>query len=219
VRHGCALLVLLGCSSPQRPAPPVEGNAQAGAAIVVDATRASSELSCAHCHASRAETERGLVSPGPPWPGTLQRTALKDVEGMDAATAADRCGATYQARGLTAQERADVAAFLGGEGAALSGQPMRFPGAAASHDEVLKVAALPGDTLMGERVFARACERCHLQGPGYRLSALMASSRTEVLLKVMEAPANPRAGMPHFPAGRLSAQDLADVAVYVNPQN
>jgi mono/diheme cytochrome c family protein len=193
------------------------GDAAAGALLVEDTTRAPSELACAHCHASRAQLEAGGISPGPPWPGTLARTTLKGVAGLPAADAVVRCGSHYQTRAPSPQEARDILAFLEGQGGALPGQPAVYD--PTPRDEALAktLLALPPDLDQGEAVFARACARCHRNGPGYALDVLQSQARLEVIEKLLQVPHDPRKSMPHIPRGVLSDQQLVDVAAYVSP--
>ena len=188
-----------------------------GQALVQDARRSPAELSCAHCHASRAQLEAGQLSPGPPWPGTLQRTTLKGERGLPPAQAVLRCAATYQDPPPTPQQVQDVLAFLETQGTALQGQPTLYDPQPRPPEEARALLALPPDLDHGQDVFVRACARCHQDGPGYGLDVLQAQARLEVLEKLCGVPAKPRKSMPHFPRQVLSNQDLADVASYVSP--
>ncbi len=214
-----ALLVtsLLGACAARPPVQQAVGDAARGAQLVADPTRAPSELACAHCHASRAQLEAGAISPGPPWPGTLARTRLKGVAGLPAGDAVVRCGSQYQTRAPSPQEARDILAFLEGQGAALAGQPAVYDPTPRDEAVAKSLLALPADLDQGEAVFARACARCHHNGPGYALDVLQSQARLEVIEKLLQVPHDPKKSMPHIPRGVLSDQQLVDVAAYVSP--
>jgi mono/diheme cytochrome c family protein len=175
------------------------------------------KLACAHCHASRAQLEAGGISPGPPWPGTLARTTLKGVAGLPAADAVVRCGSHYQTRAPSPQEARDILAFLEGQGGALPGQPAVYD--PTPRDEALAktLLALPPDLDQGEAVFARACARCHRNGPDTRWMCFSPRHGWRSLRNSFRSRMTPGSPCRTFPAAFFRISKLVDVAAYVSP--
>ncbi|MEW5853384.1 MAG: cytochrome c [Myxococcota bacterium] len=208
MKRACwAWIVVAACRTAQP-----EGNPQDGEAIVSDVGRSKEQLSCNHCHATRVEVTAGLISPAPPWPGTLRRPHFKgDPSLTDPLEASARCAERYQDRPLTAREQVALRTFLEREGPALPGQPAVYDVRPYTVAEIRAVVDQPGDGGRGKELWERACTRCHSDGPGYGKDVISSSARGEIAARIMQGPGPGQKGMPAFVRSQLSVDDIADL--------
>lgn len=205
----CAVIACLTSPSPAADAP--AGTASHGRKIYT-------ERGCAQCHAaSPAEEERSdaLLRAGHPLAGAAYRGSWWNGKiTTDAGDASDRCFKTFidpNSEGLEAAERKALVLFMQELGSETGISPLTLL-RRNSGDVDLRT----GDVTRGRDLYRRSCVSCH-GGKDAAASESFVVKTASALSPGQVADLIRRGGqlMPFFQIDRLTAAQVADIAVYI----
>lgn len=190
-----------------REARPVGGDARAGAALLTDATWGRTGLSCAACHALRADD--APPRPAPPLAGVAGRPGWWSGHARALPVAINLCVERYLA--ITARD-GEVLGDLVAAVEALPGDPVVSRTFARAPPDPLA----GGDPERGRALYARACAHCHDGGPGPALVGHpWPADVIAAAVRGLDRPRHPGTLMPAFPLEVLDDAALRDVIAWL----
>ena len=176
------------------------------------------ERGCANCHAANASEEEGpaaLLRAGHPLAGAAYRGSWWNGRiTTDAGDASDHCFKTYidpGSEGFEAAERKALVLFMQALGSDTGVSPLTL-----LRRDAGDVDLRTGDVTRGRDLYRRACVSCH--GGGDLDAAESFVRKSAGTLSAGQIAALVRGGgqlMPFFQIDRLTAEQVADIAVYV----
>ncbi|MEQ9501013.1 MAG: c-type cytochrome [Deltaproteobacteria bacterium] len=203
------------------------GEADAGKKVFHDAGLGTRGVSCAHCHATEEDetTGDGLIRAGHTLFGVAKRGAWRgDTKRKKFATlseAVDECVRLFMGTdGLEGADKITLAAYLKSISKKKKARPDLDTGLVPNNDYD-RPEFNNGDADRGRPLFFAACHSCHPGAKAGIAPSLEKSSVALVAQKVREGNGllrgsrKPGEWMPSFGRERLTDQQVADIAAYV----